>query len=247
MNIILRLIKSRNRQFTYKEGIPQPRGKIFYFLSGKRKLESLEKKARSGDIYAQVILASSLLFGTHGSLDTRESLMWTNKALKAGSPVAKYLYGFRHMVGIDVVKDPQLALRWWREAANEGDVHAMSHLAWAFQLGFGTDPDPVKAIQWIDRAARHGHRSAQYVLGVNYFGGEAPCNYYSGGGLEKDLEKAYFWLCLAAYRGDKHAREVSRKIKTELAPITVNAIELAAQEWRPAEGYQETKGRKGTI
>ena len=75
---------------------PSPRGRLYYCFVGKYKHKLLEGEAYRGDVSAQAALASTLLFGAYGKHDTRESLIWTAKALAAGSCHAKFLYGYRH-------------------------------------------------------------------------------------------------------------------------------------------------------
>ncbi|MGH9439586.1 MAG: tetratricopeptide repeat protein [Terriglobia bacterium] len=240
MHLIRRLCEwsaGRAERRHLKKSLPPPRSRLYYLFVGRRKLKPLEEKARAGNVDAQAALGSSLLFGTHGRHDTRESLKWTAKALAAGNPYAKFLYGVRHMAGIDLVEDRMLAFRCWREAAEGGSPHGMSHTAWAYQHGYGVGRDPVEAIKWIGETAKTGRASAQYVLGMNYSCGEVTNNYFRGGGIDQDLKKAYFWLRLAAYRGDDDARKEAKKLRPQLTSDAVHEIECAVKQWRPGEDY----------
>ena len=234
-----------------KKAFPSPRGKSYYFLVGGRKLKPLYRKAEEGDVVAQTALASSLLFGTHGRHDTRESLTWNAKALAAGSPHAKFLYGCRHFGGFNVVADWDLAVRLWKEAAEEGDPQACAYMAWAYHFGLGVKASPSEVFKWQAEAARRGMPSVQYLVGVHYARGDT---------VERDLVKSYFWLSLADrcnrrdVRGKNrnefwrfepnpwapsfgNARGQARKIRSRLGHDAAVAVEKAVKQWNPREGY----------
>lgn len=240
-------VKQRN----LSKSIPPPRSKLYYYLAGRSKLKPLETGAREGDVAAQVALASSLLFGTHGRYDTRESLTWNAKALAAGSPHAKFLYGYHYFGGIDVSVDRNLAIRWWKEAAEEGDPQACAHVAWVYYFGFGVEANPSEVFRWQAEAARRGMPSVQYLVGVHYARGDT---------VERDFVKSYFWLSLADrynrrdVRGKNrnefwrfepnpwapsfgNAHSQARKIRSRLGRDTAVAVEKAVKQWNPGEGY----------
>lgn len=250
-HILLEWKSARAKRRRDNIAFPSPRGRLYYYFAGRHKLKPLEKKARDGDVAAQAALASSLLFGVHGQHDTRASLIWTTKALAAGSSHAKFLYGYRYLIGIDAAADPDMAIQWWKEAAEEGDPQGCAHVAWACHFGFGVRANTSDAVRWASEAARRGMASAQYWLGMRYVHDDD---------AGRDLAKAYFWLCLAAKcecRGAKgtngnelwhlepnplapmygNACSYARKIRSQLERDAAIAVERAVKQWRPGEGY----------
>lgn len=235
---------------------PSPRGKLYYYVVGRQALKLLAKKACDGDVAAQTALASSLLFGSHGKHDTRASLLWTTKSLAAGNSHAKFLYGYRYLIGIDTAENPDLAIQWWKDAAEGGDPQGCAHIAWVYHFGFVVKANASEAMRWGDKAASLGMSSAQYWLGMRYVHGDD---------VAKDQTKAYFWLCLASksrWKGIKatsgnelwrlepnplgpaygNASRYARKIRSGLRRDTVVAVELAVKQWQPGEGCPNALG-----
>lgn len=221
---------------------PSPRGRVYYYFIGNRKLRKLKKRAQEGVTNAQAAYGGSLLFGTCGYRDAREALIWTAKALAAGEPHAKFLYGCHHMGGIGLVEDKKLALRWFKEAAEAGDLSAILHTAWAFEAGIGTQIDLSQSIKWYQRAALAGVRSVQYLLGLRYARGE---------GVPKDLCKAYFWMYLAIANKRRlspvtygpnlsailvrksEARKFLNYVRDRINPEVRISLDESLSQWRP--------------
>ncbi len=80
-------------------------------------------------------------------------------------------------------------------SANDTFEMAMDYL-WARK---GKSMDFHEAVKWFHKGAEMGHASAQYHLGSMYSGGL---------GVQRDREKAMYWLKKAALNGSKDAIEI---------------------------------------
>ncbi|MDH3739762.1 MAG: hypothetical protein OER92_11255, partial [Alphaproteobacteria bacterium] len=70
--------------------------------------------------------------------------------------------------------------------------------------------------------AEAGSRSAQFHLGALYL---------EGRGTDLDFRQAYFWLRLAARRGDRRAAHLVPSVAENLTSEEITASEDRAQQW----------------
>jgi TPR repeat protein len=84
--------------------------------------------------------------------------------------------------------------------------------------------DFASALAEFERLARQGDAQAQRYLGVMYGRGQ---------GVARDESQAYFWLTLAAARGDSDAPAARDAVRAGLSPTQRSEIEAAARAWRP--------------
>jgi putative methionine-R-sulfoxide reductase with GAF domain len=113
-----------------------------------------------------------------------------------------------------------------RQMAEQGDAAAGDRLGRLYAEGdekLGIAIDDKQADHWFTSAAEHGSVSAQYKLGLLYWGGHH--------GLPKDVNKAYFWAVLARAGGQEGSKDLAGFIANGLTRAQAAAIEQQAELW----------------
>jgi hypothetical protein len=112
-----------------------------------------------------------------------------------------------------------------RQMAANGDPAAEYALGRRYFTGDeanGIAPDEKEAFRWFSSAADHGNLRAQSKLGLLY---------WSGRGVPKDLNEAYFWMVVARTRGDEGNRDVATVLASVMNRDQAAAIEQRAGYW----------------
>ncbi len=112
-----------------------------------------------------------------------------------------------------------------RQMADNGSAAAENALGLRYFQGDeanGIQQDEQEAFRWFSSAAQHGNLPAQTKLGFLY---------WSGRGVPKDLNKAYFWTVLARTRGDKGNTELASLLASGMTRAQSAAIEEEAGAW----------------
>ena len=120
-----------------------------------------------------------------------------------------------------------------RELAGRGDPTAENALGLLYAQGDekqAIKPDDAEAAAWFKKAAEHGNVSAQYKLGLLYWGGHH--------GLPKDPNKAYFWTVLARAGGQESSKDLAKVLANGMTRAQAAAIEQQAEIW-----YQQHESR----
>jgi GAF domain-containing protein len=123
-----------------------------------------------------------------------------------------------------------------RELAGRGDPNAENALGLLYAQGDekqAIKPDDNEAAAWFTKAAEHGNVSAQYKLGLLYWGGHH--------GLPKDTNKAYFWTVLARAGGQEGSKDLAKVLANGMTRAQAAAIEQQAEIW-----YQQHQPRAKT-
>ena len=123
-------------------------------------------------------------------------------------------------LSIDSTNLPQL-----RELAARGIPAAENALGLFYSAGDdkqGIKRDENEAARWFTKAAEHGNVPAQSKLGSLY---------WSGRGVPKDDNRAYFWTVLARASGDDASKVLAPFIATRLTLAQRAAIEQQAEQW----------------
>jgi putative methionine-R-sulfoxide reductase with GAF domain len=118
------------------------------------------------------------------------------------------------------------SLEQLRELAKQGDPVAEDKLGRLYAEGDekqGVSPDDKEAARWFTSAAEHGNISAQYKLGLLYWGGHH--------GLPKDANKAYFWTVLARAGGQDGSKDLATLLAGSMSRAQSAAIEQQAEMW----------------
>jgi hypothetical protein len=113
-----------------------------------------------------------------------------------------------------------------RELAARGDPTAENALGLLYAQGDekqAIKPDDMAAAAWFTKAAEHGNVSAQYKLGLLYWGGHH--------GLPKDANKAYFWTVLARAGGQESSKDLAKVLANGMTRAQAAAIEQQAEIW----------------
>jgi GAF domain-containing protein/PilZ domain-containing protein/Sel1 repeat-containing protein len=112
-----------------------------------------------------------------------------------------------------------------RQMAENGNAAAENALGLRYFQGdekSGIPQDEQEAFRWFSRAAEDGSLKAQSKLGSLY---------WSGRGVAKDLNKAYFWSVLARARGDQGSKELAQLLAGGMTRSRQAAIEQEADIW----------------
>jgi hypothetical protein len=113
-----------------------------------------------------------------------------------------------------------------RELAGGGNPAAENALGLLYAQGDEKQtikPDDNQAAAWFTKAAEHGNVSAQYKLGLLYWGGHH--------GLPKDTNKAYFWTVLARAGGQEDSKDLAKVLVNGMTRAQAAAIEQQAEMW----------------
>jgi hypothetical protein len=113
-----------------------------------------------------------------------------------------------------------------RVLAARGDPAAENALGLLYAQGDekqAIKPDDREAAAWFTKAAEHGNVSAQYKLGLLYWGGHH--------GLPKDANKAYFWTVLARAGGQESSKDLAKVLANGMTRAQATAIEQQAEMW----------------
>jgi putative methionine-R-sulfoxide reductase with GAF domain len=119
-----------------------------------------------------------------------------------------------------------------RELAGRSDPVAENALGLLYAEGDekqAIKPDQSEAARWFAKAAGHGSVSAQYKLGLLYWGGH---------GVPKDANKAYFWAVLARAGGQEGSQDLAKVLANGMTRAQAAAIEQQAELW-----YQQHESR----
>ena len=89
------------------------------------------------------------------------------------------------------------------DLAEEGDEDMMQNLAMGYLYGdHGLDQNPEQAFYWFQKLSELENETAQYNLGLLYA---------KGFGVERNLEKAAFWMERAGENGDDDGASLAKK------------------------------------
>ena len=83
-------------------------------------------------------------------------------------------------------------------------------------------PSETEAARWFTKAAEDGSVTAQYKLGLLYWGGH---------GVPKDANKAYFWTVLARAGGQEGSKDLAKVLSNGMTRSQAAAIEQQAEIW----------------
>lgn len=185
--------------------------------------------ARAGNVDAMIKLGECYLFATGVEPDLANSFQWYNRAHENGSIEAAYVLGSFYYGGSVVEKDVEKALKYWTEAADAGMKQAQEALGLEYYEGKNTKRNILEGLKYLRMAADQGAPKAAFYTGLCYeksYGlpGEDYISaayyymvaadaeiaaaqvrlanlYYLGLGVEKNPERAAYWLKQAQLNG----------------------------------------------
>lgn len=156
----------------------------------------LSKAAEQGSADAEYYIAMMYESGEGLEKSPEKAVMWYLKSAEHGHCISQNIIGFKYLEGIDVPKDYDLAMKWISLSSQQGYSRALQNMGEIYSFGYGADVDYEKAFDCYFKAALHCCTISQYVVGIMLM---------EGIGVEKDEEKALFWLHLAENAGQKLA------------------------------------------
>ena len=155
----------------------------------KKEKERLQKLAEEGYDLAQYQLAD-----IYKELDIDKAVKWYKKAANQGYVLAQHNLGTIYANGERVERDLNEAIRWDEKAMEEqGFIPSQAALGFLY-LKMEKYPE---AFQLLKLPAEKGYVKSQALLADIY---------HSGDGIEKNLEKAFYWYQKAARQGYSHAQ-----------------------------------------
>lgn len=184
--------------------------------------------ADQGQPEAQYNLGILYLRGLGVQKDAQEAFRLFHAAADRGLVDAQFQVGLMREKGTGVQQNYGEAQHWYALSAARGDSEAETALAGLYEQGYGVQKDLALAVYWYSRAAEQGHVSAQARLGA--------C--YAGKSSGHSLEKAYFWLTLAA-KEDPDAAKLRSQIASKLTPEQISRAEASAAAWKPASEHPQ--------
>jgi uncharacterized protein len=213
------------------------------------------ERAQKGDAAAQTLVAEMMTKGLGIARDTKSAAFWYGEAAERGDPAAMFEYALLLMRGRAVPADKTKADDFMRRAAEAGNAAAQFnwaqilisdnpgdkglHLALPFyesSAGQGVAdaqyavaqlymalkdvaPDKhAKAREWMERAARAGYDTAQLDMGIWLV---------NGVGGERDYDKGFEWLRIAAVRGNVVAQNKLSHLYIQALGTRPNPVEAA--------------------
>ncbi|MGK9054756.1 sel1 repeat family protein [Neorhizobium petrolearium] len=221
-------------------------------------LDKALTRAGAGDAAAQTLVAEMMTKGLGIKRDAKTAAFWYRQAAEGGDPAAMFQYALLLMSGRDVPRDKKLADEFMRKAAEAGNSSAQFnwaqivvsdnpgekglHLALPFyeksasqgvadaqyavaQLYVALKDLPqekkAKAREWLERAAKAGFDTAQLDMGVWLV---------NGVGGERDYDKGFEWMRIAAHRGNVAAQN-------KLSHLYINALGTRPNPVEAAKWY----------
>jgi len=155
-------------------------------------IDSLIKKAESGDAVAQCNLARKYFFDKSVKDNTVKAFYWYKKSAEQGYAKAQGMLAYMYNNGLGTPINFHKGFYWMKKSAEQGDANAQIILAYMYNNGLGTPINFYKGFYWMKKSAEQGIAYAQHKLALMYYNGE---------GTLKDLNKAFYWYKKSAEQG----------------------------------------------
>ena len=153
----------------------------------KGDFQSLKKKAKNGDTFAQFVLGKCYETGNSVPKNTKEAIKWYCLAAENGYADAQFILGMYH------TEKEGDAVYLITQAADSGHAEAQYVLGNCYYLGTCTTPEnKTVAVKWYRMGAEQGVAKAQYKLGYCYS---------LGHGVQKNEETAFILFHKSAKQG----------------------------------------------
>ncbi|RMD70057.1 MAG: sel1 repeat family protein [Gammaproteobacteria bacterium] len=190
-------------------------------VDARKAVQWLERSAKDGNSYAQLVLGNCYAEGKGVKADPAEAVKWWRKAAEAGNSEAQYRLGKAYLDGFGVAKDDQRAVEWLKRAAANGNPRAEYLIGKMYHEGYILVQDQTLAKDWLSRAASHGYQNAINLLEViNVL--------LKSTTLES--QASYAALKEKAEQGDPHA-QYELALRYETGAFDVNADPAKALYW----------------
>ncbi|MDC7682464.1 tetratricopeptide repeat protein [Asticcacaulis sp. BYS171W] len=149
-----------------------------------RGLALMEEAAALGDVRAQQSLAAYYYLGTLVTTDYAKAFRWAEAAANGGSLWGHYYAGMMHELGRGTTVDYIAALQHYSIAVKQKHAQSLVRMAGMACRGQGLKPDVPGCTKILSGLAGQGMPDAFFMMGELY---------ETGGGVAKDLPRAYVW------------------------------------------------------
>lgn len=171
-----------------------------YGMTEQLAVETVREAAmNSGNARAINALGLFYLNGTFVEKDTLMGVNLLEEAGRSGYAVAYHNLGVTYKLArYGIGQNLDRAFAYYSAGADSGSVSCMYDAGYMLYKGLGCRQDYGKAARLFDSAASHDHPNAMYMLGLCY---------RNGYGVERDDERASYYLNRAAMLGSRYAME----------------------------------------
>jgi TPR repeat protein len=213
------------------------------------------KRASAGDAASQTLVAEMMSKGLGINRDAKTAAFWYGQAAERGDPAAMFQYSLLLMSGRYVPADKKkaddymrkaaeagnssaqfnwgqilvsdnpgdkgfkLALPFYERAAKQGVADAQYAVAQLYVNMKGVPEEKkAEARRWLERAAKAGFDTAQLDMGIWFV---------NGVGGERNYDKGFEWLRIAAHRGNVVAQNKLSHLYIEALGTRPNPVEAA--------------------
>ncbi|ESQ79878.1 tetratricopeptide repeat protein [Asticcacaulis sp. YBE204] len=163
----------------------------------------MEAAATLGDIRAQQSLAAYYYFGNLGITDYTKAFQWAEKAAENGSVWGHFYAGMMHELGRGTTIDYIAALQHYAIAVKQKHAQSLVRMAGMACRGQGLKQDIPGCTKILSGLAGQGMPDAFFMMGELY---------ETGGGLPKDLPRAYVWKHFGIILRDGKADEWPKEL-----------------------------------
>lgn len=137
-----------------------------------------------------------------------DAFKWYENAANQDIAQAQLRLSEMYQVGQGVDKDEVASTSWLHKAAQQGLAQAEYEYAVALEFGRGVPKAPIKQVAiWYKKAAQHAYPEAMLKIAKLYF---------SGSGMDKDLEQALTWALQAS---EKHVADADNLMQNIVQDI----------------------------
>ncbi len=192
-------------------------------------IELWSQAASAGSADAAQKIGECYFLGIGLKKDKQSAFQWYNKAHELGSSEATYLLGTFYYNGEGVEKDVDKAIELWTKAADAGNARAQETLGIFYFEGTEVHRNMLFAVKYLKMAADQGRAKAafyaglcceksyglsmeDYVSAAYYYMVAADAEipeaqarlanlYIEGKGVEKNIDRANYWLKQAQLNG----------------------------------------------
>ena len=190
-------------------------------------IKLMQVGALSGDAKWQLEFGLRLLKGKGIARNTREALIWIDKAAEQNHVKAQIMLGEIYWKGEDIDRDYSKAYQWYLRAANQGEPVAEYLVGFSYSSGNGIQKDYQKAAAWYLKSAQKGNKLGQHAFA---------CCLHEGLGVELNMPQALLWFKKAADHGHTDAQNI------------LAIKHYAKGEYEAAKSYaQKSAGSKNAI
>ncbi|MDR0789597.1 MAG: sel1 repeat family protein [Bacteroidales bacterium] len=170
----------KNKNYTIKVCLMA----VLLFLANVVSAQNFERKAKSGNVQAQVELAKQYYSGIGQLQNYKQALVWFEKAAKGGNVDAMYQAATMREEGKGCEANIREAFNYYLKAAERGNIPSQIKVAMMYEQGQGTVKSEARAYLWYRVCADRDDILACRKVG----------DYYAEGNVVgKDHTEAKLW------------------------------------------------------